>query len=228
MWIWYLSASDGGSVAAIAAQAHAAGVSTVFVKSSDGSTNYWSQFSPQLVRSPARPGPERVRVAVRLRHATRSARRNSGRGRSPNGADCLVIDAEAEYEGQLRARRRPTSTTLRARVGPAYPVGLASFPYVDYHPSFPYSVFLGPGGAQFNAPQMYWHDIGTSVDAVYANTYIRTASTAGRSCRSARPTAASAPRNSCASAAGGRRLRRGRVLVVGLAGNELGGWSGAR
>ena len=36
-------------MAAIAAQAHAAGVSTVFVKSSDGSTNYWSQFSPQLV-----------------------------------------------------------------------------------------------------------------------------------------------------------------------------------
>ena len=49
MWIWYMSASDGGSVASIAAQAHAAGVSTLFIKSSDGSTNYWSQFSPQLV-----------------------------------------------------------------------------------------------------------------------------------------------------------------------------------
>ena len=49
MWIWYVSHSNGGSVAAIVAQAHAAGVSTVFVKSSDGSSNYWSQFSPQLV-----------------------------------------------------------------------------------------------------------------------------------------------------------------------------------
>ena len=49
MWIWYVSASDGGSVAAIVAQAHAAGVTTLFVKSSDGSSNYWSQFSPQLV-----------------------------------------------------------------------------------------------------------------------------------------------------------------------------------
>ncbi|MGD0454983.1 MAG: hypothetical protein ABSB69_15435, partial [Solirubrobacteraceae bacterium] len=49
MWIWYLSKSDGGSIASIAAQAHAAGVSTLFIKSSDGSTNYWSQFSPQLV-----------------------------------------------------------------------------------------------------------------------------------------------------------------------------------
>ena len=51
MWIWYVSASDGGSVAAIVAQAHAADVTTVFVKSSDGSSNYWSQFSPQLWRN---------------------------------------------------------------------------------------------------------------------------------------------------------------------------------
>src|SRR5207245_3284384 len=30
----------------------------------------------------------------------------------------------------------------------------------------------GPNGAQYNAPQMYWKAIGTSVDTVYANTYI--------------------------------------------------------
>jgi hypothetical protein len=34
---------------------------------------------------------------------------------------------------------------------------------VDYHPSFPYSVFLGPGGARFNIPQVYWHAIGVGV-----------------------------------------------------------------
>ena len=50
MWIWYLSQSNGGNIASIAAQAHAAGVTTVFVKSSDGSSNYWSQFSSQLVQ----------------------------------------------------------------------------------------------------------------------------------------------------------------------------------
>src|SRR5262249_42399472 len=50
MWIWYLSRSNGGSVPAIAARAHATGVGTVLVKSSDGSTNYWSQFSSRLVQ----------------------------------------------------------------------------------------------------------------------------------------------------------------------------------
>ena len=42
-------------------------------------------------------------------------------------------------------------------------MGLAGFPYVGYHLTFPYSVFLGPNAAQYNLPQMYWADIGTSV-----------------------------------------------------------------
>jgi hypothetical protein len=43
---------------------------------------------------------------------------------------------------------------------------------VDYHPAFPYSVFLGPGGATVNQPQMYWKDIGTSVATVFAHSYL--------------------------------------------------------
>jgi hypothetical protein len=86
------------------------------------------------------------------------------------GADCLLIDAEGEYQGRYVAAQK-YMRTLRSLVGASYPVGLASFPYVDYHPSFPYSVFLGPGGAQFNVPQMYWHLIGATVDAVYSHTY---------------------------------------------------------
>jgi hypothetical protein len=62
-------------------------------------------------------------------------------------------------------------TKLRKAVGGDYPIGLAGFPYVDYHPAFPYSVFLGPGGAQYNVPQMYWRDIGVTVDEIYAHAY---------------------------------------------------------
>ena len=60
---------------------------------------------------------------------------------------------------------------LRRLVGKDYPLALAGFPYTDYHPTFPYSVFLGAGGATFNAPQMYWHAIGTSVRAAFSHTY---------------------------------------------------------
>ena len=169
MWIWYMSASDGGSVASIAAQAHAAGVTTLFVKSSDGPTNYWSQFSPQLVAELHANG---LKVcAWQFVYGNEPiGEADLGAEAVTNGAECLVIDAEGEYEGHYAAAQRYIET-LRAKIGPSYPLGLASFPYVNYHPSFPYSVFLGPNGAQFNVPQMYWHDIGTSVAQVYVNTF---------------------------------------------------------
>jgi peptidoglycan hydrolase-like protein with peptidoglycan-binding domain len=170
MWIWYVSKSSGGSVPAIIAQAHAAGVTTVFVKSSDGSSNYWSQFSPQLVAE-LHAGGLKVCAWQYVYGSGPAGEAALGAEAVTNGADCLVIDAEAEYEGKYAAAQTYIAD-LRAKIGADYPLALASFPYVSYHSSFPYSVFLGPGGAQFNAPQMYWKDIGTSVDTVYANTYI--------------------------------------------------------
>jgi hypothetical protein len=170
MWIWYLSQSNGGSIPAIIAQAHAAGVSTVFVKSSDGSSNYWSQFSSQLVQELHANGLK-VCGWQYVYGTNPKGEASLGAEAAANGADCLVIDAEAEYEGRY-ASAQTYIDELRAKVGPSFPVALASFPYVSYHSSEPYSVFLGPGGAQYNAPQMYWKDIGVSVDTIYANTYI--------------------------------------------------------
>ena len=170
MWIWYMSQSEGGSVPAIAARAHAAGITTLFIKSSDGSSNYWSQFSPQLVQELHANGLKAC--AWQYVYGTNPKGEAALGARAvTNGADCLVIDAEAEYEGHYAAAQTYI-TELRARIGASYPVALDSFPYVSYHPSLPYSVFLAPGAAQFNAPQMYWKAIGTSVDTVYANTYI--------------------------------------------------------
>jgi peptidoglycan hydrolase-like protein with peptidoglycan-binding domain len=170
MWIWYVSHSDGGNVASIVAQAHAAGVTTLFVKSSDGSSNYWSQFSPQLVAELHANGLK-VCAWQYVYGTNPEGEANLGAEAVANGADCLVIDAEAEYEGHYGAAQTYIAD-LRAKIGAAYPLGLASFPYVYDHDSFPYSVFLGPNGAQFDVPQMYWKDIGNSVDTAYANTYI--------------------------------------------------------
>jgi hypothetical protein len=169
MWIWTLASSDRGSLSAIIAAARRFGISTVTIKSADGSGT-WSQFSPGLVHAfhanhinvcawqyiyGAHPEYEARAAAVAIH----------------DGADCFVIDAEVEYEGRYNQAQAYIST-LRSLIGYSYPVALAGFPYVDYHPSFPYSVFLGPGGAQYNTPQMYWHDIGVSVDQVYKHTYL--------------------------------------------------------
>ena len=168
MWIWDLSRSDEGNVPAIIARAQAAGVGTLIVKSSDGS-NYWSQFSPGLVRA-LRAGGLQVCAWQYVYGTDPVAEADMGARAVAAGAQCLIIDAEAEYEGRY-ASAASYLHELRRLVGGAYPVGLASFPYVDYHPAFPYSVFLGAGGAQFDMPQMYWVEIGLGPGSVFRHTY---------------------------------------------------------
>ncbi len=169
MWIWYVSKSNGGSLASIIEQAKADGVGTLFIKSSDGSSNYWSQFSPEMVAAVHAAG---LKVcAWQYVYGTNPiGEAELGAKAVATGADCLVIDAESSYEGRYGAAQQYIDT-LRAKIGPTFPVGLASFPYVDYHESLPYSVFLGPEGAQFNVPQVYWKDIKTTVAAAVAHTY---------------------------------------------------------
>jgi hypothetical protein len=168
MWIWYVSRSSGGQLSSIIDTARTYGLSTLIIKSGDGRTA-WSQFNPQLVSALHSAG---LRVCAWQylygNHPIFEAQ--VGAAAVKAGADCLLIDAESEYEGRY-VQAQQYLKELRRLIGSRYPLALAGFPYVDYHPGFPYSVFLGPGGAQYNAPQMYWPDIGTSVDDVYAHTY---------------------------------------------------------
>ncbi len=169
MWIWVLSASDGGSLRSIIAQAHRYGVGTLYIKAGDGSGS-WSQFSSSVVSTLHAAGLS-VCAWQYVYGSYPLAEAQVGANAVHAGADCLVIDAESEYEGRYYSAQRYMSR-LRQLIGTSFPVALAGFPYVDYHPSFPYSVFLGPYGAQYNVPQMYWYDIGTSVSNVYAHTFI--------------------------------------------------------
>jgi hypothetical protein len=168
MWIWYVSRSSSGSVSSIIATARKYGINTVMIKSGDGRT-MWSQFNPTVVQELHANGLhvcawQYVYGNFPLQEAS------VGAAAVRDGADCLIIDAESEYEGKYIAAQSYI-TQLRKDIGQSFPVALAGFPYVDYHPGFPYSIFLGPGGAQYNTPQMYWVDIGTSVNTVYAHTY---------------------------------------------------------
>ncbi len=168
MWIWYVSQSNGGDLGSIVATSQRYGLSTLMIKSGDGS-GVWSQFNSQLVSTMHAHG---LNVCawqyVYGVHPIFEA--EVGAAAVHNGADCLLIDAESEYEGRY-VQAQEYIKKLRQLIGPNFPVALASFPYVDYHPGLPYSVFLGPGGAQYNVPQMYWPDIQTSVDTVYSHTF---------------------------------------------------------
>ncbi len=169
MWIWYVSRSERGSVAAIIARARRHDIGTVYVKSGDAG-HVWSQFNRGLVRRLHRGGLD-VCAWQFVYGKQPVAEARVGAQSVKRGADCLAIDAEGDYEGRYAAADRYIRG-LRARIGEDFPVSLAAFPYVDYHPAFPYSVFLGPGGAQFNQPQMYWKTIGTSVRTIFEHTYL--------------------------------------------------------
>jgi hypothetical protein len=169
MWIWELSLVDGGRLGPIISGAKAHGVHTLIIKSSDGS-GMWEQFTPALIHELHAAG---LRVCawqyVYGIHPIYEAQR--GAQAVKDGADCLVIDAEVEYDGRYE-EAQAYMRKLRALIGYKFPLALAGLPYVDNHPGFPYSVFLGLGAAQYNMPQMYWAEIGTTVDGVYAHTYL--------------------------------------------------------
>jgi hypothetical protein len=212
MWIWYVAKSEGGNLDAIAARAQAAGVSTVFVKSADRGT-VWEQFSPQLIADLHARGL-RVCAWQFVYGADPLAEARAAVASIAAGADCFVIDAETAYEGRYASAQR-YMTALRAVIGPDYPVGFTSFPYVDYHPRLPYSVFLGPGGAQANMPQVYWKAIGGSVDAVSAKTVANNRIYG----------APMAPLGQSYDAPAAADLRRFRALWAGYGAGGLSWWS---
>ncbi len=160
MWIWYVDSSNNGNLGSIIKRAKASRVKTLYIKSGDG-TNVWSQFSKRTVSRFKRAGLKVCgwqyvygRAPVREAKVSAVAKRR--------GANCFVIDAEAEYEGRYAAADRYIRK-LRKLVGPKFKLSLSTFPYNHYHQAFPYSVFLGPGAATANLPQVYWKAIGDRV-----------------------------------------------------------------
>jgi hypothetical protein len=165
--LWVAQAPATSTPAALAASANEARVHTLIVKAADGSTAE-PQFSPGLVGALRGAGLSvcawtfaygldptiEAQVAVAAVH---------------DGAQCLVVDAEGQYDGRYGAAQAFVKA-LRTQLGGRFPIGLAGQAEVLQHPTFPYSVFLGPGGFDFDLPQMYWLELGTSVDATYAAT----------------------------------------------------------
>jgi hypothetical protein len=162
LWVSAVPAQD--APAALAQLAVSIGIRRLYVKAGDGSTPD-PQFTPALV-----DGLEAAGVSV---CAWTFAYGADPRGEAAvaiaavrDGAQCLVVDAEGQYDGRYGAAQLFVRE-VRAQVGPDFPIGLAGQAEVSEHPTFPYSVFLGPDGFTFDLPQIYWHDLGVSVDRAF-------------------------------------------------------------
>lgn len=78
-----------------------------------------------------------------------------------NGADYYIFDGEAEIEGKFAQTEKVVSRVRNAK--PNAILGYAPFPYVSYHPQYPYSIFNKY--CNFASPQCYSYEIGTSLTA---------------------------------------------------------------
>jgi hypothetical protein len=165
--LWVGQAPSTTTPAAIDAEASEAGIHTLIIKAADGSTAE-PQFSASLVSALRGAGLSvcawtfayGLNPAVEAEMAVAAVH---------DGAQCLVIDAEGQYDGRYGPAQAFVKA-LRTQLGTRFPIGLAGQAEVLQHPTFPYSVFLGPGGFDFDLPQMYWLELGASVDAAYAAT----------------------------------------------------------
>lgn len=168
MWIWRMS-DAGGTAESVANKATAEGYEWVAIKSGDG-TDPWSQFTPELVEE-LEARDLRVCAWVFVYGDEPLGEAKMSAGAKEAGAECLIIDAEGHYEGRYAAADK-YMRELRKLVGKRYRLGFTSFPYLDFHPSLPVSVFLGRDGAKFNLPQIYWKTIGDTVREAYEHTYV--------------------------------------------------------
>ncbi len=144
---------------ALAAEVAAAGARTVFVKAADGAALDPGFTAPFVDAVRGRGISICAWVFAYGSDPVHEAEAAAGAARA--GAQCLVVDAEGQYEKRY-GEAQTYVRELRALLGRAFPIGLAGQAEVLEHQEFPYSVFLGPGGFQYDMPQVYWRELSLS------------------------------------------------------------------
>ncbi len=158
IFIWRISACEGGDVEAIANLAAQARFSHALVKVADGN------FSYNVDTKTGRDQAEELVKALKARKMTvygwhyvygYDPRTEAERGIQrvqQLGLDGFVINAEVEYKNH---HREANIYMERLRAGlPNTPIGLSSYRYPHLHPNVPWKEFLLK--CDFNMPQVYW------------------------------------------------------------------------
>ncbi len=155
MFIWKIRRCEGGDPEAIARVAAAAGLTHVLVKIADGIYNYnvvnGRDLVPPLVQALRRRG---IQVwgwhYVYGNDPVGEANRAIQRARQLQ-LDGYVINAEGHYKGKYE-QARIFVQRIKGKMG--MPIGLSSYRYPSYHPTFPWREFMPH--MDYVMPQVYW------------------------------------------------------------------------
>jgi len=159
-FIWKIQECEGGSPAAIASVAKAAGLSHVLIKIADGinqsnvDKTTGTDLVPPLVQALHSAGIQAWGWHYLYGDDPVGEAWNGGRRARALGLDGYVIDAEREFKAPgMDVKAQRFVSDLRGYLG-TIPAALSSFRFPSFHKEFPWSPFLQK--TDFNMPQVYW------------------------------------------------------------------------
>jgi hypothetical protein len=157
-WIWQIKETEGGDPLAIAAAAHRAGLTDVFVKVADGVYRYNTSNGKDLV-----PATVQALRAVGVRvwgwqycyGAQPEAEEAVATARIKElNLDGYIVDAEVEFKKPGYDKNAERYLSLLRQHNPNVKIAFSSYRFPHYHPEFPWAVFYKY--CDINMPQVYW------------------------------------------------------------------------
>lgn len=157
-WIWNIPNCEGGDPLAIAAVAHRAGLTDVFIKVADGPLKFGVYAGKDLV-----PGVVQALKAVGIKvwgwqyvygNDPAGEERIATARIKELGLDAFIVDAESEFKKAGWAARAETYLSKLKANNTNCTIAFSSFRFPHYHPEFPWAVFFKY--CDINMPQVYW------------------------------------------------------------------------
>ena len=171
-WIWNIPNCEGGDPLKIAAVAHRAGLTDVFVKVADGPIKFGVYNKVDLV-----PGVIAALKAVGIRvwgwqyvygNDPAGEERIATSRIKEFGLDGFIVDAEMEFKKAGWGARAETYLSRLKANNPKVTIAFSSYRWPHYHPEFPWAVFFKY--CDINMPQVYWlqaHNAGSQTRTTF-------------------------------------------------------------
>ncbi len=157
-WIWNIKNTEGGDPLKIAAAAHRAGLTDVFIKVADGVYKFNVVNGVDLV-----PGAVQALRAVGVRvwgwqycYGTQPELEEKVATQRIQvlKLDGYIVDAEVEFKKAGFDKNAEKYLSLLRQHNPHVTIAFSSYRWPSYHPEFPWAVFYKY--CDINMPQNYW------------------------------------------------------------------------
>lgn len=173
-WIWNIQNTEGGDPLAIAAVAHRAGLSDVFVKVADGVFKFGIDKTTKVDRVPAVVQALRG-VGVRVwgwqycyGQQPEYEEKVATQRIQELKLDGFIVDAESEFKAPGMGKKAEIYLSRLKANNAGVTIAFSSFRFPHYHMEFPWDVFFKY--CDLNMPQVYWlqaHNAGQQMQICY-------------------------------------------------------------